>query len=490
MLMQFRTAFLPQFSTRLSGSAKTKASSRIGSQLARIRGAALFELANLAEAFLPARFFADQSAQLPVHREQIYTRERTFWTFLWQAFTPQASCRQAVRKLQNLWLRQRTDAQKGTTPSSATGAYCLARTRLEPGFLDAAHQQLSGQLQRERSSANLWRGRAVKVIDGTGLSMPDTAANQAKFPQNSQQKAGCGFPTLRLVGCFCLHTGAWMHWAISSLKVHEAKLLTKYWQWFKAGDVVLGDRGFCSYATFAALKQRGIDAVMRLHQARKFDFRKGKRLGKDDCLQVWERPQFPNTGTWSREDWQSLPEQIIVRLVRFRIETPGWRGKLIVLATTLEDAEFYTHQDLAGLYLRRWQVELYFRDLKTTMGMDILRCRTPQMVEREITMFAIAYNLVRAVMQRASLLCGIAIEQVSFKGSWDVMAIWQGEFDPGLSTAKRDLLWGQLLAVIASDPLPIRPWRVEPRAVKRRPKSYQLLTSPRHLMKVSESRKH
>jgi hypothetical protein len=170
-------------------------------------------------------------------------------------------------------------------------------------------------------------------------------------------------------------------------------------------------------------------------------------------------------------------------------KVPGWRSEEIVLCTTLLDRERYPYEKLAELYLRRWAVELYFRDLKTTLGMDVLRCQSPEMVIKEIAMFAIAYNIIRSLIYEASLETGLAIEHFSFKGTLDTLRTWEAQFRWQESPAVISRIRGELIDVVARDRLPRRPWRNEPRAVKRRPKSYQLLTSPRHEMTVSPSRK-
>jgi hypothetical protein len=352
-----------------------------------------------------------------------------------------------------------------------------------------AYSKVRDTLQRRHGETDRWCGRLVKVVDGTGLSMPDTKENQEAFPQNGQQKKGCGFPTLKLVGCFCLHTGAWLHWAVDSLHTHEAKLWRKLWAFFHAGDVVLGDRGFSSYGSLAGLLNQGVDTVFRAHQAKKISFSEGDRLSACERVQIWRRPQFPQNATWERKAWLALPKELKVRVLRFRVQVPGWRSEEIVLCTTLLDRERYPYEKLAELYLRRWAVELYFRDLKTTLGMDVLRCQSPEMVIKEIAMFAIAYNIIRSLIYEASLETGLAIEHFSFKGTLDTLRTWEAQFRWQESPAVISRIRGELIDVVARDRLPRRPWRNEPRAVKRRPKSYQLLTSPRHEMTVSPSRK-
>lgn len=309
--------------------------------------------------------------------------------------------------------------------------------------------------------------------------MPDTPKNQKAFPQSCTQKRGCGFPVAKLVGCFCLASGALLHWAEGTLRVHECKLFRKLFCFFVPGDVVLTDRGFCSYVDIATLKRAGVDTVMRLHQARPHDLRKGKRLGSKDRLVTWRKPvQRPRGCTLT--DWRRAPETLALRLVHVSINVPGFRTQSLVVVTTLTDPLAYPAEDIATLYLRRWAVELFFRDIKITLGMDVLRCQSPEMVRKEITMHAIAYNLVRALMQQAAALYHVPIERLSFKGSVDTLRQWTATLNAAHDRPREQArLFNQLLQILAEDILPFRPERAEPRVRKRRPKAYPLMTQPR-----------
>ncbi len=313
------------------------------------------------------------------------------------------------------------------------------------------------------------------MLDGCGVSMPDTAQNRARWPYAGGQQPGCGFPTAQLVGLFCLATGRLVRFAVDSWKAHEIPLARRLVSWMEPGDIVLADRGFCGLGLMALLQRQGVDVVMRAHQARKL---KGSRM-------VWAKPQR-RTQTWDKELWSELPKELEVRIVRFRVSVPGFRTEEIVLVTTLLDPVAYPDAAIAELYRRRWAVELCFRDIKTTLGLDVLRCQTPALIEKEIWMQALADNLVRALMLEASWTHGVELGRLSFKGTVDTLRQWTPLFAPAMFACKRAR--AELLRVIAADQLPDRPNRIEPRARKRRPKSYQLLTKPRAEMIVSASR--
>lgn len=319
--------------------------------------------------------------------------------------------------------------------------------------------------------------------------MPDTAANQKAWPQPSEQKPGCGFPVVKLAACFCLASGALLEWVEGTLKEHDCRLLQKLLSVFNKGDVVLADRGFSSFASLATLLARGVDAVMRAHHFRKLDWRVGQRLGRRDRLVNWKKGLLQGK-LWSREQWEQLPGELTVRLVEIVVAVPGFRTQKLVLVTTLLDAQTYSAEALGQLYFRRWAVELCFRDIKTTLGLDVLRCQTPAMVRKEIVMHALAYNLIRALMQDIAHSHQVSVQRLSFKGTVDALRQWRERFEnanaqPRAACQLRRLFYQS----IANDLLLARPERSEPRAVKRRAKNFRLLTKPRHEMVVERCRK-
>jgi hypothetical protein len=346
-----------------------------------------------------------------------------------------------------------------------------------PGSGDVFPSRRGDQAWLEAQPNAGWQGRIVKVIDGCGYSMPDTGANRSAYPYAGCQQPGCGFPTAKLVGLFSLATGHLVRSAHASWKTHESPLARQLVDAMEPGEVVLADRGFCGWGLIALLQRKGVDVVMRLHQARKAG------LGAT----VWRRPQKPET--WEREVWTELPRQLNVRVVRFQVVIPGFRTETVTLVTTLLDETAYPDVALAELYRQRWQVEGYFRDLKVTLGLDVLRARSPALIEREILVQAIAYNLVRALMLEASRIHHVPLARVSFKGTVTTLRQWSGFLAVSVrSPARLSRCYGELLLALAADLLPLRPNRAEPRALKRRPKNYQLMTRPRHLMRVSRTK--
>ena len=322
----------------------------------------------------------------------------------------------------------------------------------------------------------------LKVADGSSTSLPDTLQNQRAYPQSGGQSPGCGFPLLKLVGIFSLATGVLLDYAKGNKHQHEILLLQKLLQAFKPGDLLLADRGFSGYTLLAWLIGRGIPCVCRLHWRRPGDLRRGKRLGKNDRLLLWQKPQL-KPGYLSASLWKAIPEELAVRVIRYTLPTKGFRCRSITLVTTLLDAKAYPAEDIACLYARRWQIELWFRDIKTTMSMEVLRTKSPLMVHKELEMHFIAYNLIRCLMVQSSALHAMPLERLSFKGSLDAARQFSAAIAQARSTKKQKHLLSQLLHAIARDPVPERPGRREPRAVKRRPKPYPLLNRPRHKFK-------
>lgn len=476
------TPFLPGFSHRLFGRQRRSQLDQLRAQSQQWRESSLSRLCEIFGPWLPSALLSP-TASGRNSRERLYPLALTFWAFLSQVLSPGCACREIVRKVQ-AWY-----APKGQTPDSGTSAYCQARRRLPLTRLMELHQTLVNKLSTHVTTPELWLGRRVKVVDGTGVSMPDTAANQEAWPQPSTQKPGCGFPVVKLVACFCLASGAWLQWIEGTLKDHDCRLLQKLLSVFQKGDVVLADRGFSSFATLATLWARGVDSVMRLHHFRKLDWRAGKRLGRRDRLVTWKKGQLQGK-LWTAEQWAQVPTELTVRLVEIVVAVPGFRTQKLVLVTTLLDAQIYSAEALGQLYFRRWAGELFFRDLKTTLGLDVLRCQSPALVRKEIVMHALAYNLIRALMQDIAQRHQVAVPRLSFKGTVDALRQWRELFESAPTQARAA---GKLRCLfyqsIASDLLPERPERTEPRAVKRRPKNFRLLTKPRHKMVVELCRK-
>lgn len=438
----------------------------------RLAAEALCNLAGVAGHWIPSglRTRLRRSGQ----RRRVFTPMTTFWNFLAQVLSPAQPCRETVRQIQGARGRRNK-----TRISSSTGAYCRARQRLPEPVLLEIWQAIARQLASAGTPTMHWLGLRVAVVDGTTISMPDTPQNQTAWPQPSEQKAGCGFPVIKLVGLFSLATGAVCTLASGTLHNADHALFIKMWSLLTSNfDLLLGDRNFGSYATFAALRLCGLHGVFRLHQSRKVDWRKGRRLGKYDRMFTWTKPVKLS---W----WLPLPcpDTVTVRVTRVCVPIRGFRTRVIFLASTLLDPKLFPVDALAELYRRRWDVELFFRHIKTTMHMDILRCISPEMIRRELHMSMIAYNLIRAIMFQAALIHDTDLDRISFKGTCDTLRQWAPHL---ASVAHRTLVYRRLfrclLQTLADDLVPYRPNRSEPRAVKRRPKNYHLLTKPRHFM--------
>jgi hypothetical protein len=272
-------------------------------------------------------------------------------------------------------------------------------------------------------------------------------------------------------------TGAILRAAWDSLHVHERTLFHRLWDELKKGDILVADRGFCGFADFYLLLQRGVDCIMRNHQRRTKGVRLLKKLGKGDLLVAWRKS--PICPDWlSRETWKMMPDEMTVRQVHVCVDIPGFRTKKIVLATTLLDPKLYPKALFAELYRRRWLAELFLRDIKTSMGMDILKCKSPEMVVKELLMYLIAYNLIRSIMLEAAQTHGCEPLRISFKRTADGLRQWAPAIR-GARGAARNRLIEALLACVAKLTIPHRPDRAEPRAIKRRKKNFQLLNKPR-----------
>lgn len=415
-------------------------------------------------------------------RKRIFSLEVVFWSFFDQVQTPDGSCREALRKVM-AFVRRKLPHDEELFMSANTSAYCKARARIPLNVMDQINAHLVERMDNHIPSDKLWHGHRVRLVDGTGISMPDTPKNQASWPQSKSQKPGCGFPSMNLVGLFCLHTGALIQTAHGNRFTHETKLFKSLWGALNKGDVVVGDRGFCSYAAIAALMARGVHSLMRLpeHKIRKAI---GSKLPKTDAFDVlitWKRPaQRPRTMT--PEEFALLPKILFLRVVRYNIARKGFRTQSVTLATTLLEKSIPS-ADLAELYLRRWGIELHFREIKIHLHMDVLRCLTPHLIERELRMHFIAYNAIRCVMQKAALTHHVDLNRVSFKGCLDTVRQFANAAS-GFEGKQRTIsaMVDEMLLAIARDLNPHRPDRSEPRVKKRRPKNYRLLTKPRHEM--------
>lgn len=462
------TPFFPDWRARLAA---------FGHRAQRLRQKPLPHLERLFSQLLPPGLLS-QAEEGPNSRDRLYSLRCTFWAFLWQVLNPGASCREAARQVQALFC-----LAADVAIDAGTSAYCQARARLPLPVLARARQAAADHTEKLLpEEVRLWRGWRPKVIDGTTLSLADTFENQAAYPQSASQKPGCGFPLLRLVGLFSLSSGALLGYAKGNKHLAELPLLFRLRRWFQPGDLLLADRGFASYVLIALLEKLGVACLFRLHQARPHDMRRGIRLGKKDRLWVWRKPdQKPRY--LPKSLWRRVPEELVVRVLRVQLRICGFRTQSVTLVTTLSDPEAYPALELVQLYLRRWRIELWWRHLKTSMGMEALRCQTPAMVHRELEMYLVGYNFIRCLIAQSAALYDRPVERISFKGAVDTVRQYSPLVAHARSRTKQSRLIQQLLETLALDPLPQRPGRREPRAVKRRPKPYPLLTESRHVFR-------
>jgi putative transposase len=423
-----------------------------------------------------AKAFADADANFAQDEDDVYTPAVTLWAFLSQVlhFEALRSCAAAVARVVVLL------TALGKTPcSDNTSAYCRARSKLPVAVLRRLTTDVAKGCERQLPPQWLWKGRHVKLVDGAVLTMPDSEDNQQAFPQPGSQAKGIGFPMMRVVMLFSLATAMVSGMAsgpCKGKKTGETALLRELFGDLEAGDILLGDRYYCSYFMIAMLQALGIDIVSRIHQRRHFDFRDGRHLGSGDHVVHWLKPQRPK---WmDQESYDQIPDSIEVREVHVQVHEPGFRTKSLVVVTTLLNAKTYTKDDIAELYHQRWLVELDIRSLKATMGMDELRCQSPEMVRREIWTCLLAYNLIRQTMLEAARKAKLSPRQLSFTAAlqkiaagWVVLAI--------VDEAVVLLLSAVTHVHIANNKVGDRPNRVEPRKVKRRPKPHPLLTEPR-----------
>jgi hypothetical protein len=444
-------------------------SSRLPPYLERLSKASLGELAGLFPQF--------QNLENLLGRPQRYRCFPpwvVFWMFLHQALNPGCSCRRVLIKALG-WMGRLS--KKKASPR--TSGYCQARGRLPLANLCKVLQGTAAWLQKQVPENQHWHGRQVRVADGTIITLPDTRANQRQYPQQKSQRRGCGFPILRLVAIFSLASGALVEAATCSFRTAEVVLFRSLTAVLTAKDILLADRGFCSYFDIAWLGWQGVDAVVRLHARRNVNTGKVKKLGKQDWLVCWTRPE-QRSQVVPHRCWKLLPAEILLRQITYPIQIKGRRTKIVTIVTTLLDPIEFPAADFAELYLQRWRVELFLQEIKQVLKMETLTCRTPEMVQKELCLHLIAYNLIRCLIWEAASRKQVPADRISFKATvafineWATLLAFSTNHP---STHQRMRLF--LLDYLADCRVPLRPGRREPRAVKRRPKPFQLLTSPR-----------
>lgn len=482
--MKYISALFPDFHRLGLGRKPLSQVSKLARQTRHLDACCLAELDVLIGHALPSWLRVFRASSGPNSRKRTFTVALTFWTFLLQVLDADGSCRAALAHVHALCA-----AKRKASISLSTAAYCKARRRLPARLLMAVLRHITDALVRAAgdfgSPCEFGCGRLL-VMDGTACTLQDSDANRAVYHYAPGQKPGCGFPQMPLLGLFDLRTGAWLRVIKSAERRHDSHLAWKLLGHLRAGDTLIADRAFCSYAFIAHCEARGVAIVMRLHQARArtVDMRKGKVLGPGDRLHTWTKPKPKQLKNLHPARYNALPEQLSMRIISVQIASRGHRPEAMYLATTLRDTTTHHAEDIANLYLKRWEVELFFDDIKTTQRMDTLRCKSPDMVARELLMHMIAYNLVRLLIvqadkQRPAGQAG----RLSFKGTFDRLNRWHAALWGNNQRKAVAECYAQLLHDIAQDIVPPRPERYEPRVLKRRRDSYGLLTRPRKEMR-------
>jgi hypothetical protein len=408
-------------------------------------------------------------------RERIYTVRRTFWCFLWQILNPGTACREVVRQLQALFT-----LQGGPKVSSEDGAYCLARSRLSPQLFPqvlAATAKAAQQAVAPQENGFL-QNRVRKVMDGTTVTMPDSHENRKAFPKSQATFDGIGFPMMRVLAFFCLTSGAILSALTGNFHTSELRLMKDFISQLAKNDIVIGDRGFGSFVVVYLLRLAGVDFIGR--SARKVDGRRRCRhLGHNDWVVNWRRPA-KRSAVMSLIEWALVPLSLEVRIVRGSHWRPGFRVRQVTVVTTLLDAQLYPAHQILEAYAQRWRLELCFDDLKTTLGMEMLSCQSPEMIDKELHLHLIAHNLVRLVAAQAAAAHQTSVERISFKGTLDGLRQFCLAMSQARTKRSRTGLWDELLSTLVADSLPDRPNRREPRAIKRQKNKYPRLDRDRH----------
>ncbi|MBB5353998.1 hypothetical protein HNR46_004270 [Haloferula luteola] len=415
----------------------------------------------------------------PTRRNRHFGHLPMFWAWLAQILEGNASCSKAIGFIQS-WCR----TQGLPAPSSDTGSYCRARLRLSDAFFDQVARRVGETLARGERDGDRWHGLSLKAVDGTTVKLADTEANQKSFPQPSVQKPGCGFPVMGIAGLVNLSHGGWEAMTTGAFNEHDLTLAEGLLDHIHSGDLLLGDRAYCSYAFIAAVLERGGQVVMRLHQQREvaLDWRKGRKISPHERLVTWRRPAYSALkGRLSREAWEALPVTLGIRLIRLKYEDRSGRLRPMTVVTTLTDPAVHDGVEIHSLYARRWEIELRLRDIKTTLGFEMMHVKTPVMARKTLAMIQIADNLMRVLMQRAAHEAGEPVGSISFKGALDLTTSIHESFRNCAGKPRKRA--GQahfLVKMMATRLVDHRPFRREPRTVKRRPKPYPLLNTPRY----------
>jgi hypothetical protein len=443
---------------------------RVINSFIEVRNCTLNQIENRFESIFTNEILKRPKAKSP---ERPYSIRRSYWCFLWQMLNLNTSCREVVRQL------QATLAVHNVFGLDAENSgYVQARQRVPLKLMEQGLQESAKEAERLAPPCSFLRGHPLKVADGSTVTLDDNPANQKQYPQPKSQKPGCGFPIMRISVLFSLQSGAVLQVAKGNYYQHELRLFHSMGDMIEANDVVIYDRAAGNYVVAAGLRMKGAHLISRV-EIRKIDFRNGERLANGDRLVVWKKSR-KKPSYLSDEEWATYPEEITVRVIKITVRQKGFRPHKLILMTTLLDPVKYPALEIAQAYLRRWRLELCLDDLKTTLGMETLRCKSPAMVAKELLAFLIAHNLARCVMAQAAQAHNVNLYQISFKGTLDGFREFSAAMCQARTAKRRKQIWNELLRTLADDLVPERPDRIEPRAVKRRPKPYPRLNKPRH----------
>ena len=464
------TPFFPRWRAQLA-----PMGARLAPSLKTIRAYTLAQLEARFAPYVTDTLFPKATEQAN-SRDRTYTRLRTFWSMLWQAFNPKASGREVVRQVQALFT-----LHAGPKVSEKDGGYCRAKARLPLSEFPKALRATALAADTLAPTVSLLQGRPVKVADGSTLTAPDTAKNRKGYPPVQMPRPT--FPMLRIMVLFSLLSGAILSLVSGDLHTAELPMLSQMLSQLAPNDILMGDRGFGNFVLLALLQhlKLGVDFIGR--SARHADGRRRlKRLGKDDWLVLWKKGTTPSL--WLPQPiWLALPQEITLRIVRGSCSVKGFRVRRVTLVTTLLDPQRYPAREILQAYLRRWRLEMCLDDLKTTLGLEMLRGRSPEMLQKEVYTHLTAHNLLRCTMAQAARAHAVPLDRISFKGTLDALRQFTQAMSQARSKKKRVELWAELLRTLAADLVPERPERREPRAVKRVKNKYPRLSKPRHRFK-------
>ena len=410
----------------------------------------------------------------PEFRERAFGPATILFAFLSQMLSPDKSCTETVARI------NADRVVRGLKPVSPDNSgYCKARLRMPEPLLHELTTATSSVIENKVPEEWLWKGRSVKLIDGSTATMADTPENRAEYPQHGRQEVGVGFPITRMMAVFSLATGCVLDFVNGPYKgkgTGEHGLLHQLMHCFQVGDIVIGDALFPSYFLISIFNLIGVDCLFASDGKRDMDFRTGEHLGMRDHVASWKKPHRPD---WMSKDiYDQMPDSLQVGECTVRVDRPGYRSISVTLVTSLLDKYYAPKEELGWLYSQRWAAELNLAAVKTVLKMEHLRSKTPEMVRKEIWATLLAYNLIRKLIGEAAHQNGLLPAEISFKGAVQNLNAFRPLWCiPGINVDGE--VFQILLLLIAKRKVANRPGRIEPRAIKKRPRTFPRLHLPR-----------